>query len=194
MFLTWWWGRRWGMVGWCSCWLGCGEYSASCPLIPHQQGPFCFKVLPRRGAGGLTDDPREMAIGNTFGATALSSYGGFWISIAIILTPGGFQIEEAYTSSDPDGFAQAFALYLFAWTILTFFFLLCTLKSTVAFFTLFALLDLAFLFLACAYQNSGPGDNEPHVGLLRAGGAFGVLAAFAAWYNALAGLMDSSNR
>lgn len=35
-----------------------------------------------------------MAIGNTFGATALSSYGGFWISFAIILTPGGFQIEE----------------------------------------------------------------------------------------------------
>jgi len=35
-----------------------------------------------------------MAVGNTFGATALSSYGGFWISFAIILTPGGFEIEE----------------------------------------------------------------------------------------------------
>lgn len=35
-----------------------------------------------------------MAIGNTFGATALSSYGGFWISFAIILTPGGFAIES----------------------------------------------------------------------------------------------------
>lgn len=133
-----------------------------------------------------------MAIGNTFGATALSSYGGFWISIGIILTPGGFAIEEAY-ASDNDGFAQAFALYLFAWTIMTFFFLLCTLKSTVAFFTLFALLDLAFLFLACAYQNAN-GSNEPHTGLLRAGGAFGILAAFAAWYNALAGLLDTSNR
>jgi uncharacterized protein len=33
-----------------------------------------------------------MAVGNTFGATALSSYGGFWISFAIILTPGGFDI------------------------------------------------------------------------------------------------------
>ena len=35
---------------------------------------------------------REMAVGNTFGATALSSYGGFWISYAIIYTPGGFNI------------------------------------------------------------------------------------------------------
>ena len=36
-----------------------------------------------------------MAVGNTFGATALSSYGGFWISFAIILTPGGFEIESS---------------------------------------------------------------------------------------------------
>lgn len=35
-----------------------------------------------------------MAVGNTFGATALSSYGGFWIAFAIILTPGGFNIEQ----------------------------------------------------------------------------------------------------
>ena len=41
-----------------------------------------------------------MAIGNTFGATALSSYGGFWISFAIILTPGGFQIEETVKEAD----------------------------------------------------------------------------------------------
>lgn len=33
-----------------------------------------------------------MAVGNTFGATALSSYGGFWLSFAIVLTPGGFAI------------------------------------------------------------------------------------------------------
>jgi uncharacterized protein len=36
-----------------------------------------------------------MAVGNTFGATALSSYGGFWISFAIILTPGGFEIIDS---------------------------------------------------------------------------------------------------
>lgn len=30
----------------------------------------------------------EFATGNTFGGTALSSYGGFWLSYAVILTPG----------------------------------------------------------------------------------------------------------
>lgn len=43
---------------------------------------------------------REMAVGNTFGATALSSYGGFWISFAITLTPGGFEIVQSLTASN----------------------------------------------------------------------------------------------
>lgn len=34
-----------------------------------------------------------MATGNTFAATALSSYGGFWLSFAVIFTPGGFEIQ-----------------------------------------------------------------------------------------------------
>lgn len=51
---------------------------------------------------------REMAVGNTFGATALSSFGGFWISFAIILTPGGFEIV---TASGAD-FLNVFGFYL----------------------------------------------------------------------------------
>jgi len=50
-----------------------------------------------------------MAVGNTFGATALSSYGGFWLSFAIILTPGGFNIIASYKS----GFDDAFGFFLF---------------------------------------------------------------------------------
>jgi succinate-acetate transporter protein len=55
-----------------------------------------------------------MAVGNTFGATALSSYGGFWISFAIIFTPGGFGIEDAYTAGTTD-FVTVFSFYLFGW-------------------------------------------------------------------------------
>jgi hypothetical protein len=50
-----------------------------------------------------------MAVGNTFGATALSSYGGFWIGTAIILTPGGFNIVSAYEGT---GFDDVFGFYL----------------------------------------------------------------------------------
>ena len=46
-----------------------------------------------------------MAVGNTFGATALSSYGGFWISFGIILTPGG---SQSAPSREKHGGAAAF--------------------------------------------------------------------------------------
>lgn len=53
-----------------------------------------------------------MAVGNTFGATALSSYGGFWIGTAIILTPGGFAIESTLEAVSTGEFANSFGLYL----------------------------------------------------------------------------------
>jgi GPR1/FUN34/yaaH family len=37
-------------------------------------------------------------------------------------------------------------------------------------------------------------EGNPHPGLTIAGGVFGILAAFLAWYNALAGIADTSNR
>ena len=53
-----------------------------------------------------------MAVGNTFGATALSSYGGFWLSFAVILTPGGFAIEETLEAAGKSAFPDEFGLYL----------------------------------------------------------------------------------
>lgn len=154
-----------------------------------------------------------MAVGNTFGATALSSYGGFWISFAIILTPGGFDIESAIESaggapmfynsmglflmvSAAENLSQTANLVLTAvpqgWFIFTTIMLFCTLRSTVAFFLLFFFLDLTFLLLGIGYLQRND-TNEVNTPVIKAGGFFGFLAAFAAWYNALAGIADSSN-
>ncbi len=54
---------------------------------------------------------REMAVGNTFGATALSSYGGFWISFGIVLTPGGFNIIGALGRGSA-AYYDSFGFYL----------------------------------------------------------------------------------
>lgn len=129
-----------------------------------------------------------MATGNTFGATALSSYGGFWISYAIILTPG-FHVLDEYT---PGQTANVLGFYLMGWFIFTFLLVLCTLRSTVALFLLFFTLDLAFLFLACEQFATNLGSTSAALGLQKTGGFFGFLAAFLAWYNALAGIQDSS--
>jgi hypothetical protein len=133
-----------------------------------------------------------MAVGNTFGATALSSYGGFWISFAIVLIPAPVNIETQLVAKSEAAFLNSFGLFLMGWFIFTFILLLCTLRSTVAFFFLFFTLDMAFLLLGIGYlQNDGA---HPQDGCIVAGGAFGLMAAFAAWYNALAGIADSSNR
>ncbi|KAI9726931.1 MAG: hypothetical protein M1828_000279 [Chrysothrix sp. TS-e1954] len=157
------------------------------------------------GYGGLVQllaGMWEMAVGNTFGATALSSYGGFWISFAIIFTPGGFMIESEYeTAAAATGatsmpgnlqeFYTVFSFYLFGWFIFTFLMLISTLKSTVAFFFLFFTLDMAFLMLAIGYLDRV--DGAPNPKLIKAGGYFGIFSAFAAWYNALAGILDRGN-
>jgi succinate-acetate transporter protein len=61
-------------------------------------GMFCYDT-----ECAFADHCREMAVGNTFGATALSSYGGFWISFAILLTPGGFEIESTVEEAEGAG-------------------------------------------------------------------------------------------
>lgn len=128
-------------------------------------------------------------MGNTFGATALSSYGGFWISYAILLSPNwGITAPSGPYYGDTH---SVVGFFLTGWFVFTTLLLLCTLRSTVAFFFLFFTLDLAFLFLMCENYALDAGNDAVAAALQKTGGFFGFLAAFAAWYNALAGMMDS---
>lgn len=126
----------------------------------------------------------EIALENTFGATALCSYGGFWLSFGAIYIPW-FGILEAYKDKESD-LGNALGFYLLGWTIFTYGLTLCTLKSTVAFFALFFLLALVFLLLSI-------GEFSGKVGCKRAGGVVGVVVAFIAWYNAYAGVASRQN-
>ncbi|TGZ81793.1 hypothetical protein EX30DRAFT_330390 [Ascodesmis nigricans] len=129
----------------------------------------------------------EMAVGNTFGATALSSYGGFWIAWAFIETaPLGF--TESYSAPD---LQNALGFFLIAWFIFTFLLVLCTFKSTVAFCSLFVFLDITFLLLAIGHLTHDNGVANTSV--LKTAGVFGLLTAFIAWWNALAGLLERNN-
>ena len=73
------------------------------------------------GVGGLCQllaGMWEFAAGNTFGATAFSSYGGFWISFGVLLTPT-FGITGP-GGALADDLSAALALYLSTWFIFTF--------------------------------------------------------------------------
>jgi len=155
-------------------------------------------IAPAAVYGGLAQFAAgmwEMAIGNTFGATALTSFGAFWLGIAIILIPGGFDIAGSY--ADSEEFNHAFAFYLFGWFIFTFLLLLCTLSSSIAFSLVFFFLDWAFLFLALGrrFPSYSPLTSAwlPNQSFTYTGGVFGMLTAFVAWYNALAGVVEHSN-
>ena len=50
---------------------------------------------------------------------------------------------------------------------------------------------MAFLLLGIGYLENTAGT--PQASCIKAGGVFGLLAAFMAWYNALAGILDDSN-
>ncbi|CAG1995853.1 unnamed protein product [Fusarium graminearum] len=146
------------------------------------------------GYGGLVQllaGMWEMAVGNTFGATALSSYGGFWISYGLLQTPTWNVLGADGPYEGDTGSVMGF--FLTGWFIFTTLLLICTLRSTVAFFLLFFFLDICFLLLATENYAHDMGNHGAQIALQKAAGFFGFLAAFMAWYNALAGLQDSSN-
>ncbi|KAI1001645.1 hypothetical protein K3495_g6559 [Podosphaera aphanis] len=153
------------------------------------------------GYGGLVQllaGMWEMAVGNTFGATAFSSYGGFWIAYAIINTPGNLGIPiptapdalpGAEMGQQVNDLNYAMGYFLTGWFIFTTLLLLCTLRSTVASFALFFTLDIAFLLLTIGHFLPHADGTLPY-GWIAAGGYFGLAAAFFAWYNALAGIFN----
>ncbi|KAF6813784.1 GPR/FUN34 family protein (GPR1/FUN34/yaaH family protein) [Colletotrichum plurivorum] len=171
--------------------LSCVNLQARGVTKPNIAVPLAF------GYGGLVQllaGMWEMAVGNTFGATALSSYGGFWIAYGILLTPNWNIIGEdgPYAANYSDHYS-AVGFFLTGWFIFTTLLLLCTMRSTVVFFSLFFTLDLAFLFLACENYAANNGAMTAMRNLQICGGTFGMIAAFLAWYCALAGIQDDSN-
>lgn len=114
----------------------------------------------------------EFRAGNTFGATAFSSYGAFWLAAAVLLQ---FKLIPNDT---------AFGFFLLGWAIFTGLMFLGTLRANLALMGVFFFLFLTFLVLAIGALGAGPG-------LTVLGGWLGIITAILAWYTALAGLLAS---
>lgn len=128
--------------------------------------------------GGLTQilaGMWEFKVGNTFGATAFTSYGAFWIAFAAT-------VQMQWIPAPP---SQGLAFFLLGWTIFTLIMFLCTFRTSIALMLMFGLLLATFLLLT-VHAFGGSPDTQ------RIGGYFGIATALAAWYNALAGLLVAS--
>jgi succinate-acetate transporter protein len=112
----------------------------------------------------------EFKTGNTFGATAFSSYGAFWLAFAA-------SVELHLISSD-----RALGFFLLGWTIFTGIMFLGTLRINMALITLFALLFVTFLLLTLGAFG---------MGTTVLGGYFGLATALVAFYTAAASMLAS---
>jgi succinate-acetate transporter protein len=118
----------------------------------------------------------EFKRGNTFGATAFSSYGAFWIS---------FWYLNAHTTIPAADVPVVLGTFLMGWTIFTAYMTVATLRLNMALVVVFTLLTLTFLFLTVgAFQSS--------TGWTKLGGWLGVATAAAAWYTSFAIVLKST--
>ena len=114
----------------------------------------------------------EFKVANTFGATAFTSYGAFWIAL-------GASIQMKWIPPPP---SHGIAFFLLGWTIFTLILFLATFRATLGLMLLFGFLLVTFLLLTLHAFGFGDGFGV-------AGGYFGLATALIAWYNAAAGLL-----
>lgn len=121
----------------------------------------------------------EFRNGNTFGATAFSTYGAFWLSYAALFIPGlGIKILGL---SNPH---PALAVYLLGWTIVTAILAAGAVRINGALGAVLVLLFLTFLSLTIAEYTGASFWTK-------LGGWLGLLTALVAGYTALAGILRS---
>ena len=117
----------------------------------------------------------EFAKGNTFGATAFTSFGAFWISFWYLTG------HTDMTSVKADDAANGVGLYLLAWGLFTLYMTVAATRVSGAVLVVFVLLTITFFILAW-------GEFATSTGIHKTGGWFGIATALAAWYASFAGV------
>jgi succinate-acetate transporter protein len=120
----------------------------------------------------------EFRTGNTFGATAFTSYGAFWLSF--------WAFVEFFEKDVPKADAgHAVGLYLIAWGIFTAYMTIASLRTTGAVAIVFVLLTITFLVL-------GIGNAGGNTSIVKLGGWLGLATALAAWYASFAEVTNAT--
>jgi succinate-acetate transporter protein len=144
--------------------------------VPDTVEPVVFGLaLAYGGVGQFAAGMWEFAKGNTFGATAFSSYGAFWVSFWWLTGHSGVDKIPA------DDAAKGIGLYLLVWGIFTAYMTVAASRVNGAVLTVFVLLTATFVIL-------GIGDLTTTTGITKVGGFVGIATALAAWYASFAGV------
>ena len=120
----------------------------------------------------------EFRNGNTFGATAFTSYGAFWLSF--------WALNQFFASKVPaNELGSAVGLYLIAWGIFTAYMWVASFRTTAA-------VNLVLLLLTITYIVLGIGESGGHTTIVHVAGWLGIATAIAAWYASFAGVANAT--
>jgi succinate-acetate transporter protein len=145
--------------------------SVNAGLIPKAAEPVVLGLA--FGYGGLAQfcaGMWEFKRNNTFGATAFTSYGAFWIAFALLVT---FNVANIPAEARP----PAVGIFLLAWGIFTAYMTIAALTLSRPVLVVFVLLTITFFVLAFGAFAGAAG-----AGLTTLGGYLGIVTAIAAWY------------
>ena len=118
----------------------------------------------------------EFKKNNTFGATAFTSYGFFWLSLVGLIVMPGMGMGEAAS-------AKAMAAYLFMWGLFTLGMFVGTLRISKTLQVVFGTLTILFMLLAL-------GDFTGNETITKIAGYEGIICGFSAIYTAIAQVLN----
>ena len=121
---------------------------------------------------------QEWKKNNTFGATAFTAYGSFWLSLVALWLIPNTSFGAAYKSSE-----TAVGWYLLLWGIFTFFMFIGTLKLNRLLQVVFSTLTLLFILLAIA---DFTGNKSIHT----FAGYEGIICGASAFYGCIAQVIN----
>lgn len=123
---------------------------------------------------------------NVFGATAFSTYGGFWIGLGLyvqFVAPKAVA-AGALTHTNPESLIQNdLGWILLAFAIFNTYMLLWSTQVSMAVFGVFLTLEVTEIVLFI-------GNLSHNTGTVKLGGWIGVLTALVAWYASAAGVVN----
>ncbi|KIW90988.1 uncharacterized protein Z519_08771 [Cladophialophora bantiana CBS 173.52] len=125
----------------------------------------------------------EWIIGNTFPFIVFACYGAFWLALGATLQPE-FNAQTFYLTQ-PDGIAEFYSSYAFfflAMALVTFFFLVASLRTNITFALVFFFIDLAFIMLMACYWTVADGNVNTARKCQKAAGAFVFVFSILGWY------------
>jgi len=123
---------------------------------------------------------------NVFGATAFSTYGGFWMALGFFVTLVVLSKTAAAAIQGPE-LLNGLAWFLLAFSIFNFYMLISSLRVTIAVFLVFLTLQVTECLLTAGFFTEAHGGSP---WLTHAGGWAGIVTAAVAWYASAAGVMN----